>query len=152
MRKPLLYFDVGFDPKQSKNLLDKRTDRFLPLPESDRSLPASTHCELTKMVIECPHIGRITVKRPEGICCLDIFSAIYDAYRERLRRDERPQDVDGRYQEAFRKRCEDSPNSEAELRAGMRRVDLLRGKRIFDGLSRSGADWKLEIHSAVSVA
>lgn len=144
LKKPLLYFDVGFDPRQSKNLMDKRTDRFLPLSEADRSLPASTHCTLTKMVIECPHIGRITVRRSEGIRCLDVFSAIYDAYHEKLRRDERPHDID-RYTRAFKRRCEDSRNSEAELRAGMRRVDLLRGRRIFDGLSRSGADWKLDI-------
>jgi len=144
LRKPLLYFDIGFDPRQSKNLMDKRTDRFLPLQEADRNLPASTHCSLTKMVIECPHIGRITVRRSEGIRCLDIFCAIYDAYHKRLRRDERPKDID-RYMRAFKKRCEDSPSSEAELRAGLRWVDLLRGKRIFDGLSRSGADWKLDI-------
>ncbi|KAJ7456750.1 hypothetical protein B0H11DRAFT_224543 [Mycena galericulata] len=124
--------------------MDKRSDRFLPLPETDRNLPASTHCTLTKMVIQCPHIGQITVRRSDGIRCIDIFAAIYDAYHQKLRADERPHGID-RYTRAFRKRCEDSSDSEGELRAGLRRVDLLRGKRVFDGLSRSGADWKLDI-------
>ncbi|KAJ7769101.1 hypothetical protein DFH07DRAFT_290120 [Mycena maculata] len=124
--------------------MDKRADRFLPLPEADRGLPASTHCTLTKMIIECPKIGQITVRRPEGIRCVDVFAAIYDAYHEKMRKDERPQSIE-RYYRAFKKRCEDYRNPEAELSAGMRRVDLLRGKRIFDGLSRSGANWKLEI-------
>ncbi|KAJ7490669.1 hypothetical protein FB451DRAFT_624024 [Mycena latifolia] len=138
----MLYFDVGFDPRRSKNLMDNKTDRLLPLRDADRNLSASTHCTLKKMVIECPHIGQITVRRSEGIRCIDVFTAIYDAYRERLGRDEQPRDM-YRYTHAFEQRCKDSPGHAAELDAGLRRVDLLRGDRIFDGLTRLGADWKL---------
>jgi hypothetical protein len=140
----MLYFDIGFDPRQAKNLMDNKSASLLPLRDADRSLPASTHCTLTKMVIDCPHIGRITVKRSAGLRCLDVFAAIFDAYRERLRNNEKPADI-ARYRHAFEQRCRDSPGPDAELRAGMRRVDLLRGDRIFDGVTRAGADWKLNI-------
>ncbi|KAJ7705015.1 hypothetical protein B0H17DRAFT_698633 [Mycena rosella] len=140
----MLYFDVGFDPRRPQNLRDNRAYDLLPLPDGDRNLPISTHCTIEKMIIECPHIGQITVKRSQGVRCIDVFIAIYDAYRQRLGRDEQPHNID-RYQRYFEQRCRDSPGSEAELRAGMRRVDLLRGKRIFDGLARSGPDWKLNI-------
>ncbi|KAJ7133455.1 hypothetical protein C8R44DRAFT_772460 [Mycena epipterygia] len=144
---PMLYFDVAFDPRQSRNLMDKKDmmdeqEEFRPLREAHRILSASTHCNMTEMTIECPHIGQITVKRSRGIRCIDVFSEIYDAYHKKLRSDTTPQNID-RYIPYFVRRCEDSGNREAEAKAGMRRVDLLRGKRIFDGLARSGADWKL---------
>ncbi|KAJ6629316.1 hypothetical protein B0H10DRAFT_1360500 [Mycena sp. CBHHK59/15] len=99
---------------------------FVPLADASRNLPVSTHCSLTEMTIECPHIGQIVVKRSQGIRCIDVYRAIYHEYRERLRAHEIPENL-ARY-------------------TGMRRVDLLRGKRIFDGLTRSGADWELHIH------
>ncbi|KAJ7163454.1 hypothetical protein C8R43DRAFT_282450 [Mycena crocata] len=143
-QQPLLYFDIGFDPRHPQNLRDKRMGGdWLLLSDTDRRLPASTHCTLTEMFIDCPLIGLITVKRAAGIRCIDVFRDIYDAYRRRLREDEAPQDI-SRYYRFFEQRCLDSPGPDAEKRAGMRRVDLLRGHRFFDGLSRSGADWKLE--------
>ncbi|KAJ7643580.1 hypothetical protein FB45DRAFT_278295 [Roridomyces roridus] len=145
-RNPLLYFDVGFDPRQHNNLKDNSTGQWLALSNADCHLSASTHCELTSMVIECPLIGPVNIDRPGGICVLDVFSAIYDAYHVRLSSEERPDDVDGRYEATFRKRCEDfKPYPAAEARRGMRRVDLLRGKRIFDGITREGAHWKVEL-------
>ncbi|KAJ7028444.1 hypothetical protein C8F04DRAFT_1044088 [Mycena alexandri] len=99
------------------------------------------------MVIQCPEIGEITVKRSLGVRCVDVFTAIYDAYHVHLRRDELPRNM-GRHVEAFEKRREDDRRStEAERKEGMRRVDLLRGKQIFDGLSRCGKDWKLEFYA-----
>ncbi|KAF7348131.1 Metallo-beta-lactamase protein [Mycena sanguinolenta] len=139
---PMLYFDVGFDPRQAINLQDNKSNRMAPMSTTDQNLPVSTHCTVTDMVIECPHIGDVIIKRPKGILCIDVFSAIYDAYRELLGDHELPEDI-GRYARHFHRRCHDSPNSTAEQNAGMRRVDLLKGKRIFDGLTRSGANWKL---------
>ncbi|KAJ7738357.1 hypothetical protein B0H16DRAFT_1570568 [Mycena metata] len=146
--RPLLYFDAGFDPRLPKNLKSKKgwESVLWLMSEADRNLPVSTHCTLTKMVIHCPEISEIVVKRSRGIRCVDVFTAIYDAYHVHLRRDELPRNM-RRYVGAFEQRCEDDDRStEAERRGGMRRVDLLRGKRIFDGLSRHGADWKLEFH------
>ncbi|KAJ7160243.1 hypothetical protein C8R46DRAFT_1038532 [Mycena filopes] len=143
--RPLLYFDAGFDPTQPRNLRKKRpesAESWSPLSDADRNLPVSTHCTLTKMVIQCPQIRPITVRRSEGIRCIDVFVAIYDAYHRRLDEDELPSNM-ARYLPHFDKRCEDT-GIKGER---MRRVDLLRGKRIFDGLTRSGADWKLEFYS-----
>jgi len=144
-RNPLVYFDIGFDPRRPSNLKDNKLGQMSPMSEGDRNLPASTHCTLTEMVIHCPKIGKITVRRSRGIRCIDVFSAVYDAYHGRLK-DELPEDI-GRYTRHFHKRCEDCSRPSEEQKAGMRRVDLLRGKRIFDGLSRSGADWKLDFDS-----
>ncbi|KAF7364701.1 Metallo-beta-lactamase protein [Mycena venus] len=145
-RSPLLYFDAGFDPRLPINLRDNKSGQMSSMSDGDRKLPASTHCTLTEMVIQCPKIGKITVKRSRGIRCIDVFSAVYDAYHEPVRSGELPEDM-GRYLRHFHKRCEDCPRPAEEQRAGLRRVDLLRGKRIFDGLSRSGADWKLDFDS-----
>ncbi|KAJ7228127.1 hypothetical protein B0H12DRAFT_1148091 [Mycena haematopus] len=141
---PLLYFDVGFDPREPINLRDNKSNRMAPMSTADRNLPVSTHCIVTEMVIECPHIGEVIIKQPRGILCIDVFSAVYVAYREPLEDHELPEDID-RYTRHFRRRCQDCSNPAAERSAGMRRVDLFRGKRIFDGLMRSGANWKLSI-------
>jgi len=142
-RNTLLYFDARFDPRDPRNLLDNRSGEMAPMSEADRNLPASTHCTLTEMIIRCPQIGKITVTRSKGVRCIDVFSAIYDAYHKRLRSDEMPQDIE-RYTRHFEKRCEDSSRPAAERMAGMRRVDLLSRHRIFDGLSQEGTDWKLD--------
>ncbi|KAJ6453082.1 hypothetical protein C8R45DRAFT_1083136 [Mycena sanguinolenta] len=139
---PLLYFDVGFDPRKPRNLRDNKSNRMAPMSTTDRNLPVSTHCTVTEMVIECPHIGDVIIKQSRGILCIDVFSAIYDAYREPLGDHELPEDI-GRYTRHFHRRCQDSSDAATEQIAGMRRVDLLKGKRIFDGLTRSGGNWKL---------
>ncbi|KAJ7214073.1 hypothetical protein GGX14DRAFT_315744, partial [Mycena pura] len=69
-----------------------------------------------------------------GLRCIDVFAAIYDAYRERLRSEEAPPDADGQCARAFVQRCRASAAPAGEHRAGMRRVDVLKGRRIFDGL------------------
>jgi hypothetical protein len=44
----------------------------------------------------------------------------------------------------YLQRCADSPGlSDYNKQHGMRRVDLLRGKRFFRGLQQSGDDWIL---------
>ncbi|KAJ7287328.1 hypothetical protein C8J57DRAFT_1283556 [Mycena rebaudengoi] len=140
---PLVYFDVGFDPRQSENIKYRTSGLdFHSLPITDRDLPVSTHCTVTEMIIECPHIGQIVVVRQAGIRCLDVFYEIYRGYHERLGHHELPRDSQ-RYWPAFELRCQYGPNRDHEVRAGFRRVDLLQGKRIFDGLTRLGANWEL---------
>lgn len=119
------------------------------MPEADRKLPVSTHCTITEMTIQCPKIGKITVRRSKGIRVIDIFCAIYNAYHEKIRPGDFPKDQAARYIPHFYKRCDDCANPAEEQEVGWRRVDLLRGKRIFDGLSRSSTDpdWKLNIDS-----
>lgn len=50
---------------------------------------------------------------------------------------------------AFQKRCRDAPHlPPVNERQGLRRVDLLKGKRIFNGLKRDSRTqtWILEFH------
>ncbi|KAJ7364810.1 hypothetical protein DFH08DRAFT_840036 [Mycena albidolilacea] len=149
LSQPLLHFDVGFNPRDPSNLKDDRSGWMAPMPEADRKLPVSTHCTITEMTIQCPKIGKITVRRSKGVRIIDVFIAVYDAYHEKIRPGDFPKDQAARYIPHFYKRCDDCANPAEEQEVGWRRVDLLRGKRIFDGLSRSSTDpdWKLNIDS-----
>ncbi|KAJ7076381.1 hypothetical protein B0H15DRAFT_864351 [Mycena belliarum] len=141
---PLLYYDVAFDPRDSANVKDNRRVHFLALPDEDRELPVSTHCKLTEIVIHCPHVGSLVVERAEGLRCIDIFYAIYCKYQKKPRSHEMPADR-SKYLPAFEQRCNDCPGL-AEFnrtRIGFLRVDLLRGKRIFEGLQRTNGRWEL---------
>jgi hypothetical protein len=148
LKYPLLYFDVAFDPREPINVKDNRAMHFLPLPPEDRELPVSTHCKVTEIIIDCPHVGSLIVERPEGLRCIDVFYAIYCKYQKKPRPHEMPADR-AKYQPAFEQRCKDSPGiSDVNLKkTGFLRVDLLKGKRIFDGLKRSNGRWVLVINS-----
>jgi hypothetical protein len=146
---PLLYFDVAFDPRELFNVKDNRTMHFLPLPPEDRDLPVSTNYKVTEITIDCPHVGSLIVERPDGLRCIDVFYAIYCKYQKKPRSHEIPLPADrAEYQPAFEQRCKDSPGMESVNlnEIGFLRVDLLRGKRIFDGLKRSNGRWVLVIN------
>ncbi|KAF7361797.1 Metallo-beta-lactamase protein [Mycena venus] len=147
LKYPLLYYDVAFDPRDVDNVKDNRATHFLALPQEDRELPVSTHCKITEIVVECPHVGSLVVERPEGLRCIDVFYAIYCKYQKKPRSHEMPTDR-AKYQRAFEQRCKDCPGLAEYNRTkiGFLRVDLLRGKRIFDGLKRSSGRWELVIH------
>ncbi|KAJ7703083.1 hypothetical protein B0H17DRAFT_86108 [Mycena rosella] len=141
---PLVYYDVAFNPRDPANIKDNRRVHFLALPEEDRELPVSTHCKLTEIVIHCPRVGSLVVERAEGLRCIDIFYAIYCKYQKKPRSHEMPTDM-SKYQPAFEQRCNDCPGL-AEFnrtKIGFLRVDLLKGKRIFEGLKRSNGRWEL---------
>ncbi|KAJ6625522.1 hypothetical protein B0H10DRAFT_1782890 [Mycena sp. CBHHK59/15] len=96
------------------------------------------------MVIDCPYVGQLVVRRPEGLRCIDVFNAIYCKYQKKPRSSEMPANME-KYLPAFEQRCRDCPGL-AEFnrtKVGFLRVDLLRGKRIVEGLKRSGANWEL---------
>ncbi|KAJ7924927.1 hypothetical protein B0H13DRAFT_1168534 [Mycena leptocephala] len=146
LKYPLLYYDLAFDPREVVNVKDNRMTHFLALPQEDRELPVSTHCKLTEMVIHCPHVGSLVVERPEGLRCIDVFYAIYCKYQRKPRPHEIPADRT-KYQRAFEQRCEDCPGLAEYNRTkiGFLRVDLLKGKRIFEGLKRTNGRWELVI-------
>jgi hypothetical protein len=153
-RKPLLHFDVGFDPRiDDWNIRANRGGYSTPLAREELVLPVSTHCVLTKMVIHCRVLDQwpITIERDQGLRCVDVFRAIYDTYHKPLTSMELAALGDGyieRCRPAFEQRCKDSPGLPLfNQQRGMRRVDLLRGRRIFKGLTRtseSGAKWVLQ--------
>jgi len=129
-----VFFDLAFDPRKSRGVtipiapdLAHRVD----MPPDMIRLPASTHCTLTEMRISLDREEfkrwPIKVKRKEGVRCLDIFEAIYKTLQHRLT------DEDIR---AF-------GLSDYNKQRGMRRVDLLRGRRFFRGIKQSGDEWTL---------
>lgn len=144
LKYPLVYYDVAFDPRDAPNVKDNRRTHFLALPQ-DRELPVSTHCKVTEMVIDCPFVGSLVVERPEGLRCIDVFYAIYCKYQKKPRSHEMPTTNKAKYQPAFEQRCNDCPGlAEYNRRQiGFLRVDLLRGKRIFEGLKRTNGRWEL---------
>jgi hypothetical protein len=155
MQHPLVYFDIWSNPRHDPAAIRAFVGRFMPMSEADRNLPASSHCVLTEMDITCPILKTsfvIKVERPRGIRCIDVFQEIFNAYDIRLTRSEQEtlaSDIDDRCRTAFRKRCRDAPHlPPVNERQGMRRVDLLKGVRIFAGLTRDSRNqtWKLEFH------
>jgi len=144
LKHPLVYYDVAFDPRDAVNVKDNRRTHFLALPQEDRELPVSTHCKVTEIVIDCPLVGSLVVERPEGLRCIDVFYAIYCKYQKKPRKHEMPTDK-AKYQPAFEQRCNDCPGLAEYNRTqtGFLRVDLLRGKRIFEGLKRTNGRWEL---------
>lgn len=127
-------FDLAFDPRKSRGVTMPITPDVahrMDMPHDLIRLPASTHCTLTEMRI---YLDReefkcwpIRVKRKEGVRCLDVYEAIYKTLQHRLT------DEDVR---AF-------GLPDYNMQHGMRRVDLLRGRRFFRGLQQSGDDWIL---------
>jgi hypothetical protein len=154
-RYPLVYFDIWFNPRYDPSAIKVYRRLFQDISEGDRNLPASSHCVLQEMDITCPVLQTsflLKIRRPDGIRCIDVFQEIFDAYDHRLRSEERQAlapGIDDRCIVAFQKRCKDTPHLPlVNERQGMRRVDLLRGKRIFNGLKRDprSQTWVLDFH------
>ncbi|PSR72297.1 hypothetical protein PHLCEN_2v11889 [Hermanssonia centrifuga] len=131
----------------------------LALSNSDLDKPAA-NTALTRMTIQCRLLPywEIIVENPAGITCRDIFCTIHDSLHTTLTDAERDIYVTDRrrakVQEAFTKRCRDTPELDEYTRQrGMMRVDLLEGKRIFMGLSRppdEGEFWVLDMGAPLS--
>ncbi|KAF8804622.1 hypothetical protein BYT27DRAFT_7194241 [Phlegmacium glaucopus] len=80
----------------------------------------------------------IELKQTTNLRVIDIFRAIYDTYAQPLTQEELiyfGRSTIERCAGAFKQRCEDGPELAclAETK-GMLRIDLLRGRRIFEGL------------------
>jgi len=97
----------------------------------------------------------IRIRRRDGIRCIDVLQEIFNAYDQRLSREEQQAlalEIDERCVTAFKRRCKDAPHlPPVNERQGMRRVDLLRGRRVFNGLIRDprSQTWLLEFHRPV---
>lgn len=123
-----------------------------PLRKADLDKPAADE-PLEEMVIECEQLPSwfICIKRRNGMCCRDVFEAIYRTYNEVLTEVERraiPDEQLPRVKAAFKARCAESPGLyEYEERMGFRRVDLFKEKTLFLGLIRPKPDsnWVLKV-------
>ncbi|KAI9568527.1 hypothetical protein HD554DRAFT_2204980 [Boletus coccyginus] len=107
---------------------------------------------ITKMLITFEHkpfSWEVDVKNSHGICCRDVFEAIYSTFNEQLTLEERRlvRDRAG-VEAAFRLRCKLAPGLlQVERSLGWKRVDVLTHKTIFLGLTqpKSGGDWVLNL-------
>lgn len=157
---PALYFDVGFDPRKDQWAI--RVDRggFLgPIKREESDIPVSPHTTLTEMTISCkPPNGfpdhftlwPIHVRRSRGLRCIDVFRAIFDTYNILLTEKEKAQIGDKylrRCERAFKQRCKDSPGLPLyNEECGMRRVDVLRGRRIFKAITQDPTNTYWVLH------
>ncbi|KAH9949812.1 hypothetical protein B0H21DRAFT_67595 [Amylocystis lapponica] len=139
--KKKIFFDVAYEVHFIR---DHTTTPPVSLNRSEMEKPAAA-VPLTEMTIRCPQLRHwdVHVTRASGVRCVDVYRAIYETFHHTLSPVERewylPKDAAGlaRCEENFQKRCRTSPGlSEFERRQGMRRVDLLEGRRVFMGLRR----------------
>ncbi|KAF8651920.1 hypothetical protein AX16_004565 [Volvariella volvacea WC 439] len=153
---PTIYFDIRFDPipRGDYGVREHYGSHTTPLSRSVAELPASTHCTLTEMVIYVrdAKMWPIVVNRQEGIRCIDIYQAIYDTFSQRLTDAELRLMDDGyrkRCKLHFEQRCKDSPGiADYHKRMGMLRVDYLRSRRVFNGLTMNpDGTWTLDFYT-----
>lgn len=154
---PALGKHIRFDVALPVNQIRKIVDRVpLALGARDLDKPAVEGQHLTRMTIRCAQLRHwnIIVKNSRGVTCGDVFDAIHDALNTPLTAAERELYVDerkrARIEEAFAQRCHDAPGLDEYVRKeGLKRVDLLQGKRMFAGLSLSRDDrcdlWEMSI-------
>ncbi|KAJ7069254.1 hypothetical protein C8F01DRAFT_1112087 [Mycena amicta] len=154
--RPCIRYDIGRSPRAPKSVMDLRPTPirgFHFLSPADLRLPASTHCVLTAMRIVGPYVPVIHLRRDAGLRVIDVLEGIYDAYSPAMNSPaEVPTEIRrdwGALIEALdaRSRCTPQGNGEATAvrSKGMCKVDLLLGNRMFNGLERHGADWKLQL-------
>ncbi|KDQ62805.1 hypothetical protein JAAARDRAFT_122643, partial [Jaapia argillacea MUCL 33604] len=147
-----LYFDVAHHVDRIRI---HSTFAPRPLTSSEMNKPAASK-PLTHMTIWCEDLPwwPVVVRRKDGICCADIFHAIYDTYHQPLSDSDReciPSKRIAGCEEAFKQRCKSADSLTAwEEAQGLRRVDLLKGKTMFVGLRRPALNqdqnrWVLQV-------
>ncbi|KDR83034.1 hypothetical protein GALMADRAFT_238795 [Galerina marginata CBS 339.88] len=140
--EPLIYFDAGFNPRNSKYPVKaKRGLHWSPLTREEETMFVSLGAFISNMVIINKRLEAwpIHIRMSHNIRIIDVFRAIYDVYAqpltERELRDCGPEYIQ-RCERAFLQRCQDGPDfAHNEQRKGMLRIDLLRGRRVFKGLT-----------------
>jgi hypothetical protein len=141
---PPLYFDLASDMDDDANVFFDHVFPRRPLTAKDLN---KTACDVEQMIILCDDAPkwatwRVTVNcspKDHLIHCGDIFRAIHKTFNTVMSTIEiswiTPQERDA-CDEAFDKRCRRSAGLTAwNKKQGMRRVDYLRGKTLFNGLT-----------------
>lgn len=107
--------------------------------------------DFAEMTIKGDFLSKsIRIRRPAGIRCRDVFDAIHDSYSQVLSEREIakiPEDDRAEVDDAFEARCAKAAGLTAvEKRAGLRRVDLLKGRNFFGGLwEQDNGSWLLHL-------
>ncbi|GLB38725.1 hypothetical protein LshimejAT787_0505900 [Lyophyllum shimeji] len=158
--RPPLFFDIAFNPTEHDPRFGIRALTEVgytrPLTREEMDTPASSHCVLQEMIIQCdePELQRwnAVARRAEGLRCIDVFQAIHDTYNVPLT----PAEIDELRdylpfcRPAFLQRCRDAPGLELQHQLrGMCRVDLLRTKRLFRGMIRRNGVWMFQVEKPV---
>ncbi|RXW25383.1 hypothetical protein EST38_g467 [Candolleomyces aberdarensis] len=143
-RYPALFFDTGFDPRtpgfEIQVIRYGETSRSVIAREEETML-VSPHAFMTEMTLINERLAQwpVVVHNSRGIRCVDVFRAIYKAYSIVLTKSELMnwgQDYIDRCQRAFEQRCNDGPQLPPVTKArGLCRIDLLKGERIFKGIT-----------------
>ena len=142
-RNPSLGRHLRFDVALPVGEIRKYKDGIpLALGELDFSKAAVHGIDLTRMIIQCPQLSfwpPIVIKQRPRVNCGHVLEAIHEFLNTSLTDAEEERYVTSRrraaVEEAFAKRCRDAPGlNDYVRRQGLRRIDLLRGKRIFGGL------------------
>lgn len=140
-----IFFDAAFDPRVQE--FEIQVMRFgercrSPLTRAEEKMYVCPSAHMPQMVLYNEKLAQwpVVVNATKGNCrVIDVFRAIYDTYSVPLTRDELlqiGQSTVERCQRAFRQRCNDTPGLPPVTEAkGLCRIDLLRGERIFKGLT-----------------
>ncbi|EKM56020.1 uncharacterized protein PHACADRAFT_257036 [Phanerochaete carnosa HHB-10118-sp] len=128
--------------------------------ERDFCKAAVEGVRLTRMTLRCAqlrHWPDIVVWNPKGVTCGDVFDAVYDMLHTPLTERECARLLEGeetrrRVVEAFAQRCRDAPLLDEYVRQqGLRRIDVLEGKRVFAGMQLVSGDrcdlWQMSFES-----
>ncbi|TFK27587.1 hypothetical protein FA15DRAFT_586054, partial [Coprinopsis marcescibilis] len=147
-RYPALYFDAGFDPRfkgYEVTVMRYGEPKLSVITRDEATQLVSPHAFITELTLyhEVMRKWPVVVRNPKGVRCIDIFRAIYDTYAVPLTPEELVQcgeEYIERCQPWFDQRCRDGPQFEVVERSkGLKRIDLLRGKRVFKGLVQNTA-------------
>lgn len=155
---------VRFDAGLPVYLIKRYADGGVPgaMLERDFCKPAVEGVRLTRMTLRCAqlrHWPDIVVWNPKGVTCGDVFDAVYDMLHTPLTELECARLLDGdetrrRVGEAFAQRCRDAPLLDEYVRQqGLRRIDVLEGKRVFAGMQLATGDrcdlWQMSFEGPV---
>lgn len=134
-----LIFDAGVNPRIIPIKTVKGRES-MPLTRLEEILGVASNCFYGRMHLHCKKLHRwdIVLMAPKGLRIIDVFRAIYDCYSRPLTREEMEEygeDYIKSCREEFLRRCREAPGVPyREESRGLLRIDLLRGKRMFDSL------------------
>jgi len=139
---PPLYFDLAVDFDDENNLCFVNVYPHRPLNEKERRKTAS---DVEQMVIRCEGLPKwaqwhvvVDCAKDNVIHCGDVFQEIHKTFNQPMTKAELAciSATEKRAcEKAFEKRCENNAGLTAwNKRQGMKRVDYLRDKTIFNGL------------------
>ncbi|KAG6915413.1 hypothetical protein DXG01_011616 [Tephrocybe rancida] len=145
---PMLFFDISHNPNNpSPNTLLLMREEGQEVPEGllaeSMQLEFSTSTRFTTIKLKCeePELENwdVTVERPDGIRIIDIFEEIFKTYNLPLKTPELLYYRDildsASCQQAFERRCKETPGSAVHTRRrGMCRIDLVGSRTLFNGI------------------